>query len=58
MLLRKLYCKGVGMFYQKLIIRLLVRIVHILYITAGKEELLEDDVIILDARKFLKDSKG
>ena len=44
------------MLYQKLVIRLLIRIVHVLYIIADKDELLADDVIILDAKEFLKDN--
>ncbi len=40
--------------YQKLVIKLLLRAIALLYIITGNEEVFEKDVIVIDAKLFLK----
>ena len=46
------------MIYQSLMIRMLLRIISFLYILTGNEELMDGDVLVIEAKKFIRDTRG
>ena len=46
------------MIYQSLMIRMLLRIISFLYILTGNEKLMDSDVLVIEARKFIIDARG